>query len=256
MSATNEDYINRKIGITNHEARTRFFEMRKLDGLSAHSQRQKSLNGATRAVASTLGVLVGLAGVEHGFFELLQGNVAPSDIMIDAIGPAQRFWEYGTERALTVIPNFFVTGILAIVFGLLVTIWAGWFIDRKYGAWLLLLLSLIVWLVGGGFAPIFMSILAFVTATRINKPLTWWRAHLRIKARSFLATLWPWSIISFVIVFVVGVEIAIFGYPLLWVFDAEVTFTIQNILAFIMVALMPVSILTAFAYDIHQRTAG
>jgi hypothetical protein len=41
---------------------------------------------ATRAVASTLGVLVGLAGIEHGFFELLQGNVTPSGIMIDAIG--------------------------------------------------------------------------------------------------------------------------------------------------------------------------
>jgi len=101
---------------------------------------------ATRAVASTLGVLVGLAGIEHGFFEMLQGNVTPSDIMIDAIGPAQRFWEYGTESALTIIPNFFVTGIVAIIVGLLVTIWAGAFIDRKYGAGVLMLLSIILWL--------------------------------------------------------------------------------------------------------------
>lgn len=34
--------------------------------------------GATKAVASTFGVLVGLAGIEHGFFEMLQGNVTPS----------------------------------------------------------------------------------------------------------------------------------------------------------------------------------
>ena len=142
--------------------------------------------GATRAVASTLGVLVGLAGIEHGFFEVLQGNVTPSDIMIDAIGPAQRFWEYGTERALTIIPNFFVTGILTIIVGLLVTIWAGAFIDRKYGARVLMLLSIILWLVGGGFAPIFMSILAFATATRINGPLKWWCAHLPVNLRGFL----------------------------------------------------------------------
>ena len=142
---------------------------------------------ATRAVASTLGVLVGVAGMEHGFFEMLQGNVTPSGIMIDAIGPAQRFWEYGTERALTIIPNFFVTGILAIIVGLLVTIWAGLFIGRKHGAWVLMLLSIILWLVGGGFGPIFMSILAIVTATRINKPLKWWRAHLPVNARGFLA---------------------------------------------------------------------
>jgi hypothetical protein len=76
-----------------------------------------TINKATRAVAITLGVLVGLSGIEHGFFEMLQGNIPSSDIIIDAIGPEQRFWEYGTERALTIIPDFFVTGILAIILG-------------------------------------------------------------------------------------------------------------------------------------------
>jgi len=113
-----------------------------LDGISAPSQQHKPLNNATRAVVSTFAILVGLAGIEHGFFELLQGNVAPNDMMIDAIGPGQRFWEYGVERALTIIPNFLVTGILAIVFGLLVTTWAGVFIDRKYGAGVLMLISI------------------------------------------------------------------------------------------------------------------
>ncbi|UCE29570.1 MAG: hypothetical protein JSV85_02295, partial [Candidatus Bathyarchaeota archaeon] len=61
---------------------------------------------ATKTVASTFGVLVGLAGIEHGFFEMLQGNVTPNDIMIDAIGPEQKFWEYASEPALTIIPNF------------------------------------------------------------------------------------------------------------------------------------------------------
>ena len=211
-------------------------------------------NDATRAVASTLGVLVGLAGIEHGFFEMLQGNVSPSGIMIDAIGPAQRFWEYGTERALTIIPNFFVTGILTIIVGLLVTIWAGAFIDRKYGAWVFGLLSFILWLVGGGYAPIFMSILAFATATRINKPLKWWRTHLSVNLRGFLAKLWPWSIIAFVILFLISVEIAIFGYPLLWFFDATITYAIQNAFAFIMVGFMPVFIITAFAHDIQKQT--
>lgn len=149
-----------------------------LERISAPLQQQKPPISATRIVVSTLGILVGLAGIEHGFFELLQGNVATNDVMINAIGPAQRFWEYGTERALTIIPNFLATGILAIIFGLLVTIWAGAFIDRKYGARVLMLLSIMLWLVGGGFAPIFMSILASVTATQINKPLKWWRAHL------------------------------------------------------------------------------
>jgi len=209
---------------------------------------------ATRAVASTLGVLVGLAGIEHGFLEMLQGNVTPSDIMIDAIGPAQRFWEYGTERALTIIPNFFVTGILAVIVGLLVTIWADYYIDKKYGVRVLMFLSIILWLVGGGFAPIFMAVFAGVAATRINKPLNWWRAHLPAFMRGLLAKLWPWSIISFMLVFAIGVEIAIFGYPLLWFYSADVTFSIQYSLAYIMVGFMPVSVITAFAYDIEKHT--
>lgn len=198
---------------------------------------------------------MGLAGIEHGFFELLQGNVTPDGIMINAIGPAQRFWEYESERALTIVPNFFVTGILAIIFGPLVLTWSGVFIERKYGAGILMLLSIILWLVGGGFAPIFMSILASVTATRINKPLEWWRAHLPVNLRGFLAKLWPWSIITFLLLFLISVEIAIFGYPLMWFFDAKVTYDIQYTFAFVVVGFMPVSILTAFAYDIQQRSA-
>lgn len=173
--------------------------------------------------------------------------------MIDAIGPAQKFWEYATETALTIIPNFLITGIFAVIFGLLVTIWAGALIDKKYGAWIFGLLSLILWLVGGGFAPIFMSILGFAAATRINKPLKWWRKHLPVNLRGFLSRLWPWSIIIYVLVFAMGVEIAIFGYPLLWVFDANVTYTIQWTLALIMVVLWPVSIITALAHDIRKK---
>jgi hypothetical protein len=210
----------------------------------------RSPSKATKVVASTLGVLVGLAGIEHGYFELLQGNTTPDNIMINAIGPAQRFWEHGTERALTIIPNFTVTGILAIVFGLLVLTWAGVYIDRKHGAGVLMLLSTTLWLVGGGFAPIFMSILASVTATRINKPLNWWSQHLSPKVRDSLAKLWPWSVIVFVLLFLVSVEIAIFGYPLVWFFGAEVSYAIQTTLAFISVGLMPVAIVTAFAHDL------
>ena len=164
------------------------------------------------------------------------------------------FWEYATETVLTIIPNFLVTGILAIIFGLLVTVWAYAFIDKKYGARILLCLSIILWLVGGGFAPIFMSILASLTATRINNPLEWWRAHLPVNLLSFLSELWPWPIIAFVLAFSIGVEIAIFGYPLLWLFDANVTYTIQWILALIMVVLWPVSIITAFARDIQKKS--
>ena len=66
------------------------------------------------------GILIGIAGVEHGIFEILQGDVPTSGLMIDAIGDAYRFWPGAMETALTIIPNYLWTGILAVFFGILV----------------------------------------------------------------------------------------------------------------------------------------
>jgi hypothetical protein len=52
--------------------------------------------------------------MEHGFLEMLQGSATPDGLVIDAIGPAQKLWQGATEPALTVIPNFFASGIAAI----------------------------------------------------------------------------------------------------------------------------------------------
>ena len=209
-------------------------------------------NAATRTVASTLGILVGLAGIEHGIFEMLQGNVATNDVMIEAIGFDQRFWTFGTERALTIVPNFLATGILAVIFGILVTTWSAKFVYKKHGATVLLALSVMLWLFGGGFAPIFMTMLAFITANRINKPLKWEQNVLSNNSRNFLSKLWPWSIIVVVLLFAVSVEIAIFGYPLLWVLDASTTYAIQAGLALVMILVMPVSIFSALAVDTQR----
>jgi hypothetical protein len=208
---------------------------------------------ATRTVASTLGVLVGLAGIDHGFFEVLQGSVAPDGLMIDAIGPAQRFWEYGTETALTIVPNFMATGILAIIFGLLATLWAAAFVHKKRGTGVLTLLSIILFLVGGGFAPIFMSAIASLTATRIGKPLTWWRRILPDGVRRFLSRMWPATLIASVLSFVISVEIIILGWPLTAFFHADTAFDLLNTFSFIMLGLMLLSVLTAFAHDIQME---
>lgn len=219
--------------------------------------RNRTLNwrdiSATRVIASTLGVLVGLAGIEHGFFEMLQGNITPSGMWIDAIGPEQRLWEYATETAITIVPNFFWTGILAMSIGLLVTIWSAFFIERKYGARVLFLLSVTLFLVGGGYGPIFFTIFATITATKINKPLTWWKTHLSVSVRGFLAKLWPWSVPALLITFWTGVEIAIFGYPLLWLFSADLTYGFQWIFGITSLGLMFVVIFSALAYDIQKK---
>lgn len=211
-------------------------------------QNQETVS-ATRVVASTLGILVGLAGINHGVFEILQGNATPSGIMIEAIGPAQRFWELGTETALTIIPNFLITGIIAIIVGIMVVIWSIAFIQTKYGAGVLMLLCIVLFLVGGGFAPIFMAIIASLTASQINKPLFWLKKFLPLRVWEFLARIWLVSLIIFVILFFVSVEIAIFGWPLTLLFDAQTAFKHLNTLSYIMLGVMVLSVVSGLAHD-------
>ena len=140
-------------------------------------------NSATRGAASTVGVLAGLLGLEHGYFETLQGNVAPSGIGIVAIGPpcqASRAW-HACEPAMTIMPTFFVAGVLTIIVALIVLLWTAAFVHRKNGG--LILLSLVLLLVGGGFIPPVLGIIAGVVGTRIQAPFMWWRAHLSVYSR-------------------------------------------------------------------------
>lgn len=211
---------------------------------------------ATRVIVSTLGAIVGLAGIEHGFFELLQGNATTNGLVIDAIGPAQKLWSGATEPAFTLIPNFLASGILAMIVGFLVTIWAVAFVQRRHSALILLFLSILLFLVGGGSPPIFLGIIASAVATRINKPLTWWRAHLSVNVRGFLAKLWPWSIIVFALMFWFSVLIAITGLPLVLFVDSETTDFLPTLtaLGYISDVIMLLAVLSGFACDIQRRT--
>ena len=91
-----------------------------------------------------LGLTAGGAGIEHGIFEALQGNAIPEGLMIASMGPPcvpEQSWN-ACEPAMTILPNLWITGILAILFGLLVMVWSAFFVQQKHGG-LVLILSLI-----------------------------------------------------------------------------------------------------------------
>lgn len=119
----------------------------------------------TRAAASIIGIFAGLSGASHGIGEMLQGNIAPIGIMIKA-WPGLTALE--GEPAMTIVPSFLVTGVLAIIFGLLVAIWAAKFVQRKNGGLALILLSIIMLLVGGGLFPPVFGVVAGIIGTRIK----------------------------------------------------------------------------------------
>jgi hypothetical protein len=148
---------------------------------------------ATRVLISTFGALVGLIGIEHGCGEMLQGNLAPSGIMILSWPGSEFFHILGGEPAITVLPNLLMTGILAMLFSLAYLVWAIMFIQHKHGGLILMLLSIAMLLFGGGVFPPIFGIILGATATRINAPLNWWHSHLSPSLRHFLEWIWPWS---------------------------------------------------------------
>jgi hypothetical protein len=214
----------------------------------------KKLLNATKLTASIIGAVSGFMSMEHGLFEILQGNIRPDNLVIEAIGPAQRFWELGRERAFTIIPSFLVTGILAMLVGLIVIIWSVAFIDKKYGVWILILLAIMMFLVGGGFAPPIYAILAIIAAFKINKPLPWWRKHLPPKLKDFLAALWPWVTGVFLALSLFLVESAIFGYPLILILTPENLHIFNSIVGWItFFGLGPLVLITAFAHNVRRH---
>jgi len=206
-------------------------------------------NKAMAGLTSVMGSLVGIAGAEHGIFEMLQGNTRPIGFFAPAIGPEQRFWEEGTERALMLIPNYLASGILTVAIGLGVIVWSIAFAGRKRSALVLAVLSIALWLFGGGFAPVFMSIFAVAAASRIRKPLRIWRSLAAPRFRAFLALLWPWTVVVCAVLFVFAMANGVFGFPLILFFDAPTTTVILFSIGYAAIGLIVIAFVSALSAD-------
>jgi hypothetical protein len=102
------------------------------------------MRNATKVTVSTFGVLAGLAGIEHGIGEILQGNRAPGGVVIESWPESELFGIVGGEPAMTIVPNLLVTGILAIFVSVIFVVWVTMFVQRKHGGLVLILLSLVM----------------------------------------------------------------------------------------------------------------
>jgi hypothetical protein len=126
------------------------------------------------------GIGVGLIGMAHGIFATLQGNTPTGGYLV----------HFGI---FTLIPNYLITGIAAIIVGLSVIVWTIGFIHTPNGPSVFLALWILLFLVGGGIAHVLFSIVTWRVSTGINKPLTGWRRALPENLRKRLAQLW-WPI--------------------------------------------------------------
>lgn len=173
-----------------------------------------AINAGARALASTLGTLVGIGSIDHGVLECLQGSRRTPGLIVNALGPGYSWtvWKQGGEAAFTLLPNFLVSGIAACLIGVLMIVWAFRFIQTRYGPVIFLLLGVASFLTGGGVAQIVLFTLTWAVATRIRAPIPFWRWLIPTAARAALSRLWPWTLSASSALFLVALEIANFGY--------------------------------------------
>ncbi len=151
----------------------------------------KKTFSAARGTALIFGILAGLGGLTHGIGEVLQGSVKPGGLIINSWTQGPIATNMGGEPGMTIVPNLLVTGVLTIVVSLATVIWALFVRDKKDG-WILILLSVAMLLVGGGFGPPILGILAGVAGTGIEASSNRWPNREARRLRRFLVALWPW----------------------------------------------------------------
>ncbi|MFX0125844.1 MAG: hypothetical protein ACFFAE_19635 [Candidatus Hodarchaeota archaeon] len=199
-----------------------------------------------RVVVAAFGILYGITGIIAGIFEILQGNNAPDGFLISTIGSNYLMAEDFTYFAITIIPNFLLTGILAVIVSWLIVIWSIAFVHKKYGVPVLLALSITQMLVGGAWV-IDLAIITCVLATRIDKPLNWWRSHLPENIQLWLTKLFPFSIIVYAIVAFSMLNLTILGV------NNRMFIDIIGILAAFMFVPMLLMIFGGLAYEIQRQ---
>ncbi len=111
------------------------------------------MSRATRIVVAVMGALMGLAGVEHGIGEILQGSRPPEGLMIRSWPEAPFFQSLNGEPAMTLLPNLLLTGLAAVLISSLFTGWSVFFAHQKSGGKGMMLLAIPMLLFGGGIFP-------------------------------------------------------------------------------------------------------
>jgi hypothetical protein len=196
-----------------------------------------------RITASAFGALAGVTGIISGCFEVRQGNVPPGGLWTSFIGPAYSMYENNAYSVMTVVPSFFLTGVLALLISSIALIWSVRCIHRKNGAWVMLLLAVAQALVGGGWV-LDLGLFTSLLATGVRSPLTLWRACLPERAVRMLARLYPWAVLSFSTLSVMLLGATFLG------FNSEVIVSMVTPIATAMIIPAPLMIISGIAHDI------
>lgn len=153
------------------------------------SSRRALPDRAMRTVVGVFGVLAALAGMEHGAGEILQGPVAPGAPVFRSWPAYEAFEILDGEPAFTVLPDLLVSGVATVVVAAMLAAWAVAGVRRRHGSLGLVALSVLLFVVGGGFGP---PLLGMILGVGSSKPAGLPRRPTR--ASRVMAGVWPWAL--------------------------------------------------------------
>ena len=147
------------------------------------------------AMASAFGAIAGLANMAYGFAEASQGHARPVAV----------FFTLNGQPALTVIPDMLLTGLIGMALSLVYAAWALFFVQRRRGGLVMILLACAQIPFGAGLVRISQAIIFGLIGTGIGRPLKIWGILLPESTRPFLSRLWPVSFLLCAILYVIHV---------------------------------------------------
>ncbi len=123
--------------------------------------------GIVRIIGTAIPILIGIyavyLGSMHGYYELLNGQKNPGSFFFDATSGnslAADFPGWPGWPAMSIIPDLWITGVVVFAIDGVFLFWLLVFLKHKKWGMILVCLSLLLCLFGGGFKPPFYGILA------------------------------------------------------------------------------------------------
>ncbi|SFR96605.1 hypothetical protein SAMN05216559_1657 [Halomicrobium zhouii] len=208
------------------------------------------MRSAAKTTVSVFGVIVSIAGFEHGVGAVLQGNSAPGGVVFESWPDAPAYEILSGEPAMTVVPNLLVSGVLTVLVSVAFAVWSVRFVGIRRGGVGLIVLSVILLLVGGGFGPPILGFVIGLAATRLESGWSWLEHNASETTRRRLGALW-----------IPSLAVGVAGYVGLWPGVPLLAYSFGIAEAGLVIALTILgfvglfsSLLTAFARDSAHRS--
>lgn len=121
---------------------------------------------ALTLTARTFGVLAGLAGTVQALGAVAQGPGRPPAFVFESWPGNPAFALLDGPRAITLVPDLLVGGLLAMAAGVTLVVWSARGLDRPQAGQVVLALSAALLLLGGGLGPALVGLLVGIALIR------------------------------------------------------------------------------------------